>query len=299
MIDHLTREGNDMGFRLANIAGRAALVDGDDYFDLFEISGGELDTDPMVAITMPHRLAELSATLHEHEPTGRLSDAPVGPPIPRPPKSFAVGFNYQAHADEGGAATPTVPLVFTKFPSCLVGPTADVELRSDFCDYEAELVVVIGRGGKDIEPADAWDHVVGVTVGQDISDRVAQFVATPPHFDLGKSFDTFGPLGPVLVSVDELADCDDLRIVCMVNGDVRQSGSTAEMIFDVPTLISYLSRITTLTPGDIIFTGTPDGIGATQGKFLADGDVITTTIEDIGTIINRCVRVSDYQGETN
>jgi len=286
-----------MGFRLANIAGRAALVDGDDYFDLSEISGGELGTDPMAAITMPHRLAELSATLGAREPAGRLSDASVGPPIPRPQKSFAVGFNFQAHADEGGVAAPTVPLVFTKFPSCLVGPTTDVEMRSDFCDYEGELVVVIGRGGKDIDRADAWDHVVGVTVGQDISDRVAQFEATPPHFDLGKSFDTFGPLGPVLVSVDELADRDNLRIVCTVNAEVRQSATTAEMIFDVPTLISYLSRITTLAPGDIIFTGTPDGIGATQGKFLADGDVITTTIDGVGTMTNRCVRVSDYRGD--
>ena len=286
-----------MGFRLANIAGRAALVHGDHHFDLSELSGGALGPDPMTAITAPHRLAEHSATLRSVTPSGRLSEASVGPPIPRPQKSFAVGFNYPAHADEGGVDQPTVPLVFSKFPSCLVGPTAEVEMRSDFCDYEAELVVVIGRGGKDIRRADAWDHVVGVTVGQDISDRVAQFEATPPHFDLGKSFDTFGPLGPVLVSVDELADRDALPIVCTVNGEVRQRGSTADMIFDVPTLISYLSRITTLVPGDLIFTGTPDGIGATQGKFLADGDVITTTIDGVGTMTNRCVRVRDHEGD--
>ncbi len=285
-----------MGFRLANVDGRAALVAGDHYYDLERVSGGAFGADPMAALAQPARLAALAGELTAHAPTGALADVTLGPPVPRPQKSFAVGLNYQAHADEGGMEVPAAPLVFTKFPSCLVGPTSPVEMRSDFCDYEGELVVVIGAGGKDIAPADAWDHVVGLTIGQDVSDRVAQFAAKPPHFDLGKSFDTFGPMGPVLVSVDDVADRNDLRIVTAINGDVRQDASTAEMIFDVATLISYLSRITTLLTGDIIFTGTPNGIGATQGKFLADGDVITTTIDGIGTMTNRCVRVSDYQG---
>ncbi|MGB8857898.1 MAG: fumarylacetoacetate hydrolase family protein [Ilumatobacteraceae bacterium] len=284
-----------MGFRLANIAGRAALVAGEHYFDLQQVSGGSLSADPMKAIAHPERLCAIAASLAGHAPSGLVAEATLGPPVPSPQKSFAVGLNYQAHADEGGMEVPAAPLVFTKFPSCLVGPTAVVEMRSDFCDYEGELVVVIGRGGKDISPADAWNHVVGLTVGQDISDRVAQFAAKPPHFDLGKSFDTFGPIGPVLVSVDEAADRDNLRIVCAVNGEVRQDATTAGMIFDVPTLISYLSHITTLVTGDIIFTGTPEGIGATQGKFLADGDEITTTIDGIGTMTNRCRRVGNYQ----
>ncbi len=284
-----------MGFRLANVAGRAALVEGEHYFDVFDISDGTISADSMIAITEPQRLAELGQTLGEREPTGLLADVLLGPPIPRPQKSFAVGLNYKAHADEGGMDVPDAPLVFTKFPSCLVGPTATVELRSDFCDYEGELVVVIGVEGKDIAKADAWDHVVGVTVGQDISDRVAQFAAKPPHFDLGKSFDTFGPLGPVLVSVDELDDRDRLRIVTTVNGETRQDDTTASLIFDVPTLISYLSRIATLVPGDIIFTGTPEGVGAVKGTFLADGDLITTTIPGVGTMENRCVRVGNYQ----
>ena len=283
-----------MGFRLANVAGRASLVEGDHYFDLLEISGDAGVADPMVAITVPQRLAELSAALSDREPTGRLSEVSLGPPIPRPQKSFAVGLNYQAHANEASLDVPDAPLVFTKFPSCLVGPTTDIELRSDACDYEGELVVVIGTGGKDIAKADAWDHVVGVTIGQDVSDRAAQFAAKPPHFALGKSFDTFGPLGPVLVSVDELEDRDSMQIVTTINGETRQDDSTASLIFDIPTLISYLSRIVTLVPGDIIFTGTPEGVGATHGKFLADGDVITTTISGIGTMENRCVRVGDY-----
>lgn len=283
-----------MGFRMANVEGRATLVADGHYYDLETVTGGAIGSDPMEAIADPAALAAVSATLAEHSPTGRLDSIELGPPVPRPQKSFAIGLNYQAHAAEGGMAVPAAPLVFTKFPSCIVGPTADVEMRSDGCDYEGELLVVIGPGGKDIVKEDAWNHVVGLSVGQDISDRPAQFAAKPPHFDLGKSFDTFGPIGPYLVSVDEVANRDDLRIVTEVNGEVRQDASTADMIFDIPTLISYLSRITTLVTGDIIFTGTPEGIGVTQGRLLTDGDVITTTIEGLGTMTNRCVRVSDY-----
>ena len=152
---------------------------------------------------------------------------------------------------------------------------------------------MIGPGGKDIEPDAAWDHIVGLMVGQDVSDRAVQFAAQPPHFDLGKSFDTFGPIGPILVSPDSV-DCDQLRIVTKVNGEVRQDASTREMIFDIPTLVSYLSRVTTLSSGDLIFTGTPDGIGITQGKVLLDGDTVTTEIEGIGMLVNRCVRGTDH-----
>jgi 2,4-didehydro-3-deoxy-L-rhamnonate hydrolase len=279
-----------MGFRLANVDGRATLVAGDSYFDLEALGG---PSDPMEALAQPTRLSELSATLGDRAPTGALTDVVLGPPVPRPQKVFGIGLNYAAHAAEGGREVPASPLVFTKFPSCLVGPTADVEIRSDGCDYEAELVVVIGQGGRDIAIADAWDHVVGVTVGQDISDRPAQFAASPPHFDLGKSFDTFGPIGPVVVSTDELADRDALHVVGAVNGEVRQDGITSDLMFDVPTLVSFLSSITTLVTGDLIFTGTPEGVGAAQGKFLADGDVITTTIDGVGTMTNCVVRISD------
>ena len=288
-----------MGFRLATIEGRAALVEGGDFFDLEATSDGLFGPDPMEAFGRWAELSALAPGLTSGTPTGALADVELGPPVPRPQKCFAVGLNYQSHADEAGLDVPAVPLVFTKFPSCLVGPTADVELRSDGCDYEGELVVVIGTGGKDIAKADAWSHVAGLTIGQDISDRPAQFAAAPPHFDLAKSFDTFGPMGPFVVSVDQFENPDDLRIVVEVNDETRQNDSTARMIFDVPALISYLSRITTLVPGDVIFTGTPDGIGLAQGKLLADGDVITTKIEGIGSMTNRCVRVSDYVEAAN
>ena len=283
-----------MTYTLANVGGRAALVYDDQWYDLETISDGAIGADPMEVLSVPDRLAEISDTLDECDPSGPLDVGSLGPPVPRPRSVFAIGLNYRAHAAEGSMDVPDNPLVFTKFSSCLVGPVADVEMRSDAVDYEGELVVVIGPGGKDIDPAAAWDHVVGLTIGQDISDRAVQFAATPPHFDLGKSFDTFGPIGPVMVSPDSV-DRDGLRIVTEVNGEVRQDAACREMIFDVATLVSYLSRVATLATGDLIFTGTPDGIGAAQGTFLVDGDVVTTRIDGIGTLVNRCVRGTDHE----
>lgn len=283
-----------MGFRLANAEGRAALVASDQYYDVETLSEGKLDADPMAVLADPALLNELASSLDTATPTGALDGIVLGPPVPRPRNCFGIGLNYMNHAAESSMELPEYPLVFTKFPSCIVGPTAEVEMRSDGCDYEGELVAVIGPGGKDIAPENAWNHVLGLTVGQDISDRPAQFAAKPPQFNLGKSFDTFGPIGPVLVSLDEIADPENLHITTAVNGEVRQDDTTASLIFDIPTLISYLSRITTLATGDVIFTGTPEGVGAAQGKFLKDGDVITTAVDGIGTMTNRCVRISDH-----
>ena len=284
-----------MGFRLANVGGRGALVDGDHYYDLEELADGALRPDPMAALPSPDLLAELAAGLGGRQPTGLLTGATLGPPVPRPRNSYGVGLNYRSHAEEASMEIPDVPLVFTKFPSCITGPFDEVRLRSDRCDYEGELVVVVGPGGADIDPADAWDHVVGLTIGQDVSDRQAQFMTQPPQFNLGKSFDTFGPIGPVVASPDCFDDPDDLTLTTHVNGEARQDDRTSNMVFPVADLVAFLSRITTLATGDIIFTGTPDGIGAAQGLFLADGDVITTTIDGIGTMANACVRVADWR----
>lgn len=283
-----------MPFRLANVNDRAALVQGDHYFDVEGVSGGSLPSDPMALLGRGAELSALDARLGSATPTGRVADVVLGPPVPRPQKSFGIGLNYKSHADESDMELPANPMVFTKFPSCIVGPTATIEMRGDTVDYEGELVVVIGPGGKDIPVGKAWDHIVGLTVGQDVSDRRVQFSAKPPHFDLGKSFDTYGPIGPVLVSTDSFADRSRLQLTTLVNGEQRQSATTDNLIFDIPYLVSYLSRITTLVPGDVIFTGTPDGVGATTRNFLKDGDVVTTTIEGIGTMTNRCVRVSDF-----
>ena len=284
-----------MGFRLANVGSRGALVDGDHYYDLEGLADGALGSAPMAALTSPGLLAELASDLDGRQPTGLVAEAILDPPVPRPRNSYGVGLNYRSHAEEASMEIPDVPLVFTKFPSCITGPFDDVRLRSDRCDYEGELVVVVGPGGADIDPADAWDHVVGLTVGQDVSDRHAQFMTQPPQFNLGKSFDTFGPIGPVGVSPDCSDDPDDLALTTHVNGEARQDDRTSNMVFPVADLVAFLSRITTLATGDIIFTGTPDGIGAAQGLFLADGDVITTTIDGIGTMTNACFRVADWR----
>ncbi|MFT6435176.1 MAG: 2-keto-4-pentenoate hydratase/2-oxohepta-3-ene-1,7-dioic acid hydratase in catechol pathway [Candidatus Azotimanducaceae bacterium] len=181
--------------------------------------------------------------------------------------------------EEASMQIPPAPMVFTKFPSCITGPTANVEMRSDYVDFEGELVVVMGKTAKDVAVDDALEHVAGLCVGQDISDRPAQFTSTPAQFNLGKSFDTYGPIGPVLVSLDQIDEHSTLMLTTEVNGDIRQQDSAKDLIFDVPYLVSYLSQILTLQPGDIIFTGTPGGVGVMAGRFLKDGDIIKTSIE--------------------
>ena len=285
-----------MCFKLANIEGRAALVDGENYYDLETISNGKFSNDTSNALTNLVGLSELSEDLSKSEPTGLLHDVKIDAPISAPKNCYAVGLNYRNHAKEAGMDIPSVPMVFTKHTTCLVGPNSTIEMRSDHVDYEAELVVVIGHPGKDILKDNAWNHVAGLCVGQDISDRTVQFSSKPPQFNLGKSFDTFGPMGPYLVSPDSLQNKESLQIECKVNQEVRQKDNTNDLIFDIPSIISYLSEIVTLNTGDVIFTGTPGGVGVMEGKFLKDGDVLRTSIEGLGTLKNDCKRISDHSG---
>tara|TARA_Y100000996_G_scaffold360689_1_gene303234 strand:+ start:347 stop:1216 length:870 start_codon:yes stop_codon:yes gene_type:complete len=285
-----------MSFKLANIEGRAALVDGENYYDLETISNGKFSNDTSNALTNLVGLSELSEDLSKSEPTGLLHDVKIDAPISAPKNCYAVGLNYRNHAEEAGMDIPSVPMVFTKHTTCLVGPNSTIEMRSDHVDYEAELVVVIGHPGKDILKDNAWNHVAGLCVGQDISDRTVQFSSKPPQFNLGKSFDTFGPMGPYLVSPDSLQNKESLQIECKVNQEVRQKDNTNDLIFDIPSIISYLSEIVTLNTGDVIFTGTPGGVGVMEGKFLKDGDVLRTSIEGLGTLKNDCKRISDHSG---
>jgi 2,4-diketo-3-deoxy-L-fuconate hydrolase len=279
-----------MGYRLANVADRAVLVDdGGDWYDLAAVSGDHRLADPLAALGDPAALHAAADGLGSATPGGAGDRNVLGPPVPRPRQVFAVGLNYRSHAEESGMDAPPTPLIFTKFAGCLVGPTADVELRAATVDYEVELVVVIGPGGRDIAAADAWDHVAGLTVGQDISDRALQFASAPPHFDLGKSRDGYGPIGPVVVSTDLVPDPADLALSCSVNGELRQDDRTSGLIVDIPALIGYLSGILTLHPGDLIFTGTPSGVGMADGRFLAPGDVLESRIEGIGSLRNHCV----------
>lgn len=278
-----------MTFRFANVSGRSALVDAERrWFDASSVSRGAVSADPMEAWRQLGEVHLAARELTTAVPDGILDEADVRPPIPSPRSVFAVGLNYRSHAEESAMTPPPTPLVFTKFPSCLAGPADAVVLGGSSDDYEAELVVVIGRGGRDIDRSVAWEHVGGLTVGQDISDRTLQFASKPPHFDLGKSRDTYGPIGPVVVSTDSFTDPGDLLITCDVNAERRQEDRTSNLLFDIPTLISYLSSILTLAPGDLIFTGTPKGVGVASLRFLQPGDVITTTIEGIGSMTNQC-----------
>lgn len=274
-------------FRMGSIAGRTVLeVDGS-FHDVATVAGDESLADPMVAVA---RFAELSALSDKARGAGAPVTGPLGVCVPRPSKVFGIGLNYKSHASESKMELPPAPLTFTKFPSCLVGPTDDVVLSGDTVDWEVELVVVIGKGGRRIARESAWSHVAGITLGQDISDRVVQTTGKPPQFSLGKSFDTYGPIGPVLVSVDSFADPDDIGLWCDVSGERMQEARSRDLIFDVPYLVSYLSSICTLEAGDLIFTGTPDGVGMARGRLLKDGDVIDSGAEVIGALRNRCVK---------
>lgn len=283
-----------MSFTFANHAGRAVLVVGDAFHDLETLSGGVVPSNPMVALAHQHLLHDLQTKTVGRTPEGKIDVTKLGAPAPQPEKVFGIGLNYKTHAAESGMDVPDNPVVFAKFSSCIAEPNATVELRSDRVDYEAEIVVIIGKGGKDIPRADAWNHVFGITAGQDISDRAVQMASKPPHFDLGKSFDTFGPIGPVVASVDSLPNRDAIGVKCLINGEERQNDTSASLIFDIPFLIEYLSHITTLKTGDVIFTGTPAGVGMMQKKLLRDGDIITTIVDGVGTMSNTCVRVGDH-----
>jgi 2-keto-4-pentenoate hydratase/2-oxohepta-3-ene-1,7-dioic acid hydratase in catechol pathway len=221
--------------------------------------------------------------------TAPLDEARLGCPVPRPRQVFAIGLNYRSHAEETGMAVSAVPATFTKFPACLAGPFDDVEIVGESVDWEVELVAVTGRRADRVDEAAAWDHVAGLTVGQDISDRHLQFAAGA-QFSLGKSRRGYGPLGPWVVTPDEVPDRDDLALGCSVDGEVVQDARTSDLIFGVSRLVAELSSVCPLLPGDIMFTGTPAGVGATRQppRFLHAGQVLESWIEGIGTIRNRC-----------
>jgi 2-keto-4-pentenoate hydratase/2-oxohepta-3-ene-1,7-dioic acid hydratase in catechol pathway len=276
-------------FRLANVNGRAALLDATHWFDLATVTGDESLADPMAAIARHGELHAADEALASAVPGGALADTRLGACVPRPQKVFAIGLNYRAHAAESGMALPPAPMTFTKFPSCLVGPDDDVVLSGEFVDWEVELVAIIGTGGRGIARDDAWSHVAGLTLGQDISDRMVQMTGTPAQFSMGKSYDTFGPIGPAMVSLDSFPDPDNIGLWCDVAGERMQDSRTDDLIFTVPEIIEYLSAICTLAPGDIIFTGTPSGVGGARGRFLKDGEMIDSGAEVIGSLHNRCV----------
>jgi 2,4-didehydro-3-deoxy-L-rhamnonate hydrolase len=275
--------------RIANADGRLVLLVPGGGIDVADASGGGFGPDPHAVFARWDEFRAWAAGAGRAAPAP-VDDARLGPPSPRPAQVFGIGLNYRDHATEAGLPIPERLAVFTKFPTCLAGPHADVVLPSAAVDWEVELVVVVGTRAHRVAEDAAWRHVAGLTVGQDVSERVVQW-SGGGQFSLGKSFPTFGPTGPCLVTPDELARPDDLELGCRVNGEVVQRGRTADMIFSVPRIVAELSQVLPLLPGDVIFTGTPAGIGATRKPpvFLKPGDVLESHVEGIGTLRNRCV----------
>jgi 2-keto-4-pentenoate hydratase/2-oxohepta-3-ene-1,7-dioic acid hydratase in catechol pathway len=279
--------------KIANRAGRLVLIVDDLAVDVERESAGVYSADPQAVYEQWDDFVTWAATVRDDNGESFELDE-LDAPVPRPGQVFAIGVNYVEHAAEAGYPSDSMPVTFTKFPSCLTGPAATVDLPSEFVDWEVELVIAIGRRASKVQPANAWDHVAGLTIGQDLSERHVQNEGNRPQFSLGKSFTGFGPTGPWLVSTDEFEHPDDLEIGCSLGtvsdgGEQLQLSRTSKMIYDIPELIARLSNICTLSPGDIIFTGTPAGVGnaRTPKRFLGESDVLVSTIEGIGSITTR------------
>jgi 2,4-didehydro-3-deoxy-L-rhamnonate hydrolase len=278
--------------RVANVAGRLCLISGDGAVDVQTASAGLFSASPAEIYQRWPEFTEWAASAELPAPAPYRAES-LGSPSPAPRQVFGIGLNYSEHAAESGFAKPeTAPPVFTKFPSCITGPYGEVSLPAGgHTDWEVELVVVIGREARSVPAARAWEHVAGLSIGQDLSERILQFAATPPQFCLGKSFPGFGPIGPWLVTIDELPDPDDLELGCAINGEQMQRGRTSELIFSVRQLIEHLSGVTALLPGDVIFTGTPSGVGIGRDpqRWLTPGDVLTSYIVGIGEMQHRLI----------
>lgn len=276
--------------RITNLRGRLTLLTDSGAVDVENASAGRFGSDPTAVYAQWDDFVTWAdgADL----PAGTAYDAAdLGPVVPEPAQIFAIGLNYRDHATESGLDFPAEPPVFTKFRTSLAGPVGDLELPTDTVDWESELVVVIGRTARDVAAENAWEHVAGVTVGQDFSERTRQLVPPAPQFSLGKSFPGFSPIGPAVVTVDEFDDPSNLEIGCSIDGETMQHGRTGELIFSIPVLIERLSAVLPLLPGDLIFTGTPSGVGAGRNpkRFLRVGEEIVTHIEGIGELRQMCV----------
>ena len=275
--------------RLFNLADRLSTFVGGAVVDVATASDNRFSPDPQRMFEDWESLVGWGQSINARG-AGDVDLQQVNAPVPRPPQVFAIGLNYRAHAEEGIFSVPEEPTVFTKWPSCIVGPSHVVELPVD-TDWEIELVVAISHDAYRVSAANAMSHVAGYTIGQDLSDRVLQRKGPAPQWSLGKSRYGYGPTGPWLVTLDELDNPLDLAIHSTLAGETLQSSRTSMLIFDIPVLIEYLSGVCPLMPGDLIFTGTPEGVGYARKppRFLHPGDELTSTIEGIGDLITRFV----------
>ncbi len=280
--------------RISNLDHRAVIVREEGVIDVERASHGRFPsrTDELLG-----RIDELRRWLDATNPafTSTIDarevarSSALGPVVTSPSQVFAVGLNYRTHAAEMGLTPAAQPMIFAKFASSLAGANATFPLPSSRTDWEAELVVVVGRGGRDLDEEDALSAIAGYCVGQDLSDRELQMAASPPQFSLGKSYRNFSPVGPWITTADVVGDPNDLAIQCAVNGATYQDASTRDMVFSVAEIVAYVSRVCELRPGDLVFTGSPAGVGQGQRPpvFLRSGDEVVTTIEGLGELHNR------------
>lgn len=264
----------------------------DDQVNDLAASAPDLPTDPLAFLAAgPDALAAARRATETAPAWLPLADVRLLAPVPRPGKFVAMALNYRDHLEETGMEPPTFPTFFTKQSTCVVGPGDDVEVPrvSDLVDYEGELAVVIGTRCRHVPAADALSVVAGYTIVNDVTVRDWQMKT--PTMMIGKSFDTHGPMGPWVVTTDELPDPQALRLRTLVNGEVLQDGNTKDMIFDIATQIATLSTAMTLEPGDVISTGTPAGVGIMRKPpiLLKAGDVVRIEIEGIGALENPVV----------
>ena len=272
--------------RLANLSGRAVLLVDAGAVDVEELTGGVFGPDARSLFDHWDEFRELVAARLPTATATPYERSLLGAPVPEPRQVFAIGLNYADHAAEASLPTPDFPVVFTKFPTSLSGPQTPVTLPSPGVDYEAEMVAVVGREAHKVRAADGWDYIAGLMVGQDLSEREVQRRGPAAQFSMGKSFLGFSPTGPALVTLDDIEDPDDLAIKGWIGQEVLQDSRTKELIFSVPQLVEYLSGICRLLPGDLIFTGTPAGVGLshTPPRFLRPGETLVTEIEGLGRL---------------
>ncbi len=275
--------------RSGNLSGHLTLFTDRGAVDVAQASGGRFSSDPQAVYDVWDDFVSWASTLDLDQVEAadfQLTD--IQAPTPAPAQVFAIGLNNRDHAVESKFDVPdTLPPVFTKFRTALSGPISTVVLPpGGQVDWEVELVAVIGRRAENVAAADAWSYVAGLTAGQDISERITQLAGPAAQFSLGKSFPGFAPIGPWVVTVDEFDDPDDITLQCAIGEETLQDGGTRDFLFGVPALIEGLSRVTPLLPGDIIFCGTPAGVGFGRDpqRFLQPGDELVSRVSGVGEL---------------
>lgn len=266
---------------------RAGYLDGDSVVDINKADSSLPST--MIEILKNGDIEKVKNLKSSNPASIPLSSVQLAAPITGNDKVLCIGLNYKDHCEEQNLTPPKVPLIFNKFPSCIVGQKDKVKLRTDVTDkvdWEVELTVVIGKKASNVKAANAFDYVLGYTVAQDISARDWQKERNGGQFLLGKAMDTYCPIGPCITTSDEIGDPQNLSIKCSVNGVLKQSSNTDQLVHKIQNVIERLSTVTTLLPGDILLTGTPGGVGMYRSppEYLKPGDVIHSEIQNIGVL---------------